>query len=292
MVNKYPLFIFCGRDVKHRELNLVLDPNEKYGLKCLFPMLGKRVFDWQLEELRKSPYVDEIYLLGLTEDMAKFDIPVHYVQVPTVSNLAEKLYAGIKYLREQGKDDTIISASSSDTPGMTVEAINQFYEQADKYRNYDYVQSTVPDEITAITFPSHQRVVAKFKDHHLYPGEMFLMSEHAIIEGHNLIAEISGGRTKIKKRNRGKKTGVLRVLFRIILTTPRIWPSIIKFLLGTLTLAGGEKLVSTISKGMKVKAIIVEDAGFGMDMDLPEDYETLKKYMSKIKNIPYTEGIS
>ncbi|MHA1200240.1 MAG: hypothetical protein ACTSQF_13015 [Candidatus Heimdallarchaeaceae archaeon] len=292
MVTKYPLFILCGRDEKKRELIKTLDPDEKYGVKCLIPMLGKRVIDWQLEELRKSPYVDEIYLLGITEDMAKFDYPVHYVPVPTVSNLAEKLLAGLQYLRKQGKNDTIFSVSSSDTPGMTVAAVNLFYEQADKYRDYDYVQSVVTDEVTSETFPSHKRVVVKFVDHHVYPGEMYLMSEHGISEGKKLIAEITGGRTKIKKRNREKKNSPLIPLLRIILTTPRIWLFIIKFLFGRLTLAEAEKAFSIISKGMKITTVIIDDAGFGMDMDLSEDYEVLKKHMSEITGIPYTEGIS
>jgi len=292
MVNKYPLFIFCGRDQKKRELIEVLDPDEKYGVKCLIPMLGRRIIDWQLDALRQSPYVDEIYLLGLTEEMAKFDFPVHYVPVPTISNLAEKLYAGLQYLRKQGKDNTLISVSSSDTPGMTVEAVNDFYEQADKYRDYDFVQSAVPDELTALTFPSHKRVVGRFKDHHVYPGEMFLMSEKAIIEGNNLIAEISGGRTNIKKKERGKKTSALKPVLKLILRTPSIWLGITKFLFGRLTLDGGAKLLGRAAKKMKVKAVIIEDAASGMDMDLPEDYEVLKKYLSKIKNIPYEEGIS
>ena len=121
---------------------------------------------------------------------------------------------------------------------------------------------------------------------------MFLMSEKAIIEGKNLIAEISGGRTNIKKSKRGTKTGALRPILKIILRTPSIWFLIIKFLLGQLKLEGGEKLLGRVAKRMRVKAIIIEDAGFGMDMDLPEDYEVLKKYMSKVKGIPYTEGIS
>ncbi len=292
MVTKYPLFILCGRDEKKRELIEILDPKEKYGVKCLLPILGRRVIDWQLDALRKSPYVDEIYLLGLTEEMAKFDFPVHYVPVPTVSTFAEKLYAGLQYIRKQGKKDTIVSVSSSDTPGMTVKAVNQFYEEADKYRDYDFVQSAVTDEITKKTFPDHKRVIIRFKDIHVYPGEMYLMSEHGIIEGAKLITEVGGGRTKIKKKNREKKNSPLIPLLRIVLTTPRTWPYIIKFLLGRLTMAGGEKFISIISKGMKIKAVVVDDASFGMDMDLPEDYDVLKKYMSKIKDIPYTEGIN
>ena len=292
MVRKYPLFILAGRDHRKRELIKVLDPDEKYGVKCLLPMLGKRIIDWQLDELRKSPWVDEIYLLGLTEDIAKFDFPVHYVPVPTVSNIAEKLYAGIQYLREQGKADTIISVSSSDTPGMTVEAVNDFYEKADHVRDVDFVQSVVPDGITAETFADHKRVVGRFSDHHVYPGEMFLMSERGIVEGKKFIAEISGGRTNIKKKERKKKESALKPAMKLILRTPAIWPGIIKFLLGKLTLDGGAKLLGRACGKMTVKAVIIEDAGFGMDMDLPEDYEVLKKYMSEKTGIPYTEGIN
>jgi len=292
MVRKYPLFILSGRDEKKRELIEVLDPEEKYKVKCLIPMLGKRIIDWQLDALRKSPWVGEIYLLGLSEEQAQFDFPVHYVPVPTLSNIGEKLHAGLKYLREQGKHDEVISVSSSDTPGMTVESVNDFYEKADKFRNYDFVESVVPEDVTAKVFPSHKRVIGRFSDHHVYPGEMFLMSAKGIVEGKKYIAEISGGRTNIKKKDRNKKQSALTPALKLILRTPAIWPGIIKFIRGKLTLDGGAKLLGRACNKMTVKAVIIEDAGFGMDMDLPEDYEVLKRYMSEITDIPYTEGIS
>jgi hypothetical protein len=34
---------------------------------------------------------------------------------------------------------------------------------------------------------------------------------------------------------------------------------------------------------MKIRAAIVNDPGFGMDMDLPEDYQRLTDYIERVK---------
>ena len=291
MVTKYPVFVLCGRDAKKRELIKLLDPDDKYKTKALLPFLGKRIVDWQIEELRKSPYTGEILLLGITEEMAKFDFPVHYVPVPTISTFSEKLKAGMEYARSIGIEDKLFVVSSSDTPGISVGPINQFYEELEKYKEYDYVQSVVPDDVTAEVFPDHKRVVAKFKDAHVYPGELYAMSEFGIREKLDIIDEIGGGRRKIKKRKRTKKSSALTPILLLILKHPRTWIRIILFLMGRLKLKGGEKILEIIAKG-KVKAVIIEDAGFGMDIDLKEDYDKVKKYVSEIRKIPYTEGVS
>lgn len=290
LVTKYPVFVFCGRDYEKRKLILELDPDNKYNTKALLPFLGKRVMDWQLEELLKSPYVEDLYLLGITEEMAKFDYPVHYVDVPTVSTYAEKLLAGIDYLRSIGKDNTFIVVSSSDTPGITVEGINQFFEAIEDLQHLDFIQSVVPDDVTKKEFPDHQRVVAKFSDAHVYPGELFAMSEFGIVQRNNIIREIGGRRRKIKKNKRTKKRSAVTPIAKLVLKRPGTWFLIVKFMMGKLSLAGGEKLVARIAK-VTVRTVIISDAAFGMDMDLPEDYEKLKRYVSKTKNVPYIPGV-
>jgi len=75
----YPVFVMCGRDLKRRKIMEAVDPEGKYKTKALLPFLGKRLVDWQLEALRQSPYIEGLYLLGISEEDAKFDFPVHYV---------------------------------------------------------------------------------------------------------------------------------------------------------------------------------------------------------------------
>ena len=291
MVTKYPVFVLCGRDEKKRELIRLLDPDDKYKTKALLPFLGKRIIDWQIEELRKSPYTGEIFLLGISKEMAKFDFPVHYVPIPTISTFSEKLKAGLDYVRSLEMDEELFVVSSSDTPGISVGPINQFFKEVEKYKDYDFVQSVVPEDVTRKVFPDHKRVVAKFKDAHVYPGELYAMSASGISEKLDLIDEIGGGRRKIKKNKRSKQTGVLAPILLLVLKHPRTWIRIILFLMGQLKLKGGEKILEIFSKA-KVKAVIINDAGFGMDIDLREDYDKVKKYVSQVKKIPYTEGVS
>ncbi len=282
MVKKYPVFVMCGRDKKKRELIKILDPDNKYKVKPLLPFLGKRVIDWQLEEINKSPYVEDIYILGLSEEMAKFDFPVIYVPVDTLANFADKLIAGIKHLESLGKKADTFVISSSDTPGIKVESINEFFEKLNEIEGKtDFVLGVVPEDITEEEFPDAKRVVAKFRDHNVYPGELFTLSRYGIETGKKIIDEIGARRQKINRRKEG---GELTVIMKMIFKKPRVWPIIIKYLLGLLKLKGGEKLVSILFNGV-VKTIIIRDAGFGMDMDLPEDYERLRQYVMKTKNV-------
>lgn len=272
----------CGRDKKKRELIEVLDPDNKYKVKPLLPFLGKRVIDWQLEEINKSPYVEDIYILGLSEEMAKFDYPVHYVPIDTLANFADKLIAGIKYFDSLGKKADTFVISSSDTPGIKVESINEFFEKFNQIEGKtDFVLGVVPEDITEEEFPDAKRVVAKFRDHTVYPGELFTLSRYGIETGKKIIDEIGARRQKINRRKEG---GELTVIMKMIFKKPRVWPLILKYLLGLLKLKGGEKLISILFNGV-TKTIIIRDAGFGMDMDLPEDYERLRQYVMKTKNV-------
>ena len=86
---KYPVFVMCGSDPSRRKLLQVLDPEEKYKSKALLPFLGRRVIDWQLEALRHSPFVENLYLIGLTKEDAPFDFPVHYVPSSTTADVPD-----------------------------------------------------------------------------------------------------------------------------------------------------------------------------------------------------------
>ncbi|MBY9001511.1 MAG: NTP transferase domain-containing protein [Candidatus Heimdallarchaeota archaeon] len=291
MASKYPVFVLCGSDKKKRELLKYIDPDEKYGVKGLVPFLGKPMMDWQIEELIKSPYVEELYLLGVTEKQIKFDFHVNYVPISATSNYGEKLVAGLNYLRAQGKNFEKIVVSSSDTPGITVDAIDEFFEAVEKYEDYEYIQVVVSEESVKAIFPEHERVVGNFTDINVFPGELFAVNEKAIKTCSRLIDEFGRRRRLIKRRERSKKTSALTPIIRMVLKRPKTWPYVIKFIRGKLDLKGAEKVISIISK-LKAKAIISHDGASGMDIDLPEDYDKLKQYVSKAKNIPYTEGIS
>ncbi len=276
---KFPVFVMCGEDVRRRKLMEAIDPDNKYKSKALLPFLGKRLIDWQLEELRQSPYVEDLYILGLSEEDLAFDFPVHYVPVDTVSEISEKFLAGLGYLESLGKDPNLVVVSTCDAPGIRVAEINQFFEKLIEYQTYDFVISLVPEAVGEAVFPKSGRVVAHFKDCQVFPGELYALSSRAIHIQKQIITDISQRRRKI---NRHAKKISMGPMLQYVARRPRTWILLAKYALGMATLADAEKAVST-AFGIKTRGVIIPEAGFGMDMDLPEDYERLKDYVQRTK---------
>jgi hypothetical protein len=276
---RYPVFVMCGRDAKRRRLLEVHDPEGKYKAKALLPFLGKRLIDWQMDVLRKSPYVEGLYLLGLSAEDITFDYPVHYVPVDTTADFADKLMAGKAYLESLGKSPEMVVISSSDAPGIRLEEVNQFFEALIVHQACEFVVSLVPEQVAEAEFPKSGRVVARFRDHQLFPGELYALSPRAIGIGREVINELSARRRKI---NRNKKKVGMGPLLLFVAKRPPMWLVILKYLLGQATLADAEKGFSKAFT-CKTKGIIIPEAGFGMDMDLPEDYARLEAYVKKTK---------
>jgi CTP:molybdopterin cytidylyltransferase MocA len=276
---KYPVFIMCGEDAKRRKLMLEIDPEEKYKAKGLLPFLGKRLIDWPVDELRKSPYVDEIYFLGLSQEDLPFDFPVHYVPVETTSNVAEKMAAGLAYLQQQGKDPEMIVIATSDAPGIRQKEIDEFFESLNQRNGSEFVISLVPEAVAEEVFPKSGRVIARFRDCPVFPGELYALSPRAITIGQEAIDEFSNRRRQI---NRAKRKISLGPMIQYIAKRPQTWGFIIKYALKVAKLCDAEKAFSA-AFDCKTKGVIISEAGFGMDMDLPEDYDRLEEYVKRTK---------
>lgn len=276
---KYPVFVMCGRDPRRRKLMEAIDPESKYKSKALLPFLDRRLIDWQIDELRKSAFVDELFLIGLDESDVTFDFPVHYVPAETTSNFGEKLTRGLAYIEEQGQNPDLIVISSSDAPAIRAKDINSFFDQIGQVDDCEVYISLVPEEVAEVVFPKSGRVVARFKDWQVFPGELFALSPRAIRSQQQVISDLGLLRREI---NRKAKKISLGPMLRYLAKRPQTWVTILKYLVGQATLAEGEGAVSA-AFGCKTRGVIIEDAGFGMDMDLPEDFERLQAYVRETK---------
>lgn len=278
---QYPVFMMCGRDPQRRRLLEVVDPEKRYKSKALLPFLGKRLVEWQLEVLRKSPYVEGLYLLGLNKDDIQLDYPVQYIPVKTESDFADKLERGVKYLADAGKNPEMIVISSSDAPAVQRSDIDEFFRQMVMNRECEFILSFVPEEVLEAAFPQSGRVVLKFRDHQLIPGELYALSPRAITIGREVIHEISLRRRQI---NRQKQKINPSPVIRFLAQRPMMWLVIVKYLLGLASLGDAESAFEK-TFGCKSKGVIVNSAGFGMDMDLPEDYMRLQDYLQDTRHI-------
>ncbi|MFW5714482.1 MAG: hypothetical protein ACOCYU_07410 [Brevefilum sp.] len=275
----YPVFVLCGCDPGRRKLMKAVDPEGHYKSKALLPFLERRLIDWQMDELIKSPHVGEIFLIGLEESDVSFDYPVHFIAAETTSDFGDKLLRGLAYLEERGELPDLIVISTCDAPAIRVDEINTFFEKIEQEGGCEIYISLVPEALAEAEFPKSGRVVARFKDLQVFPGELFALSPRAIRKQQQVISDLGLLRRKL---NRQKRKISLMPMLGYLAKRPRIWWTIIKFLLGQATLAEGEQAVSDTFK-CKTRGVIIEDAGFGMDMDLPEDYERLEQYVRERK---------
>ncbi len=262
-----------GRDRNiRREIMLKLDPEEKYKGKCLLPLLGKPVVQWVVDELVQSKYIEGIYSLGVSREDIDFGDKVEYVPVDFFADLSEKWLAGYEYLKAQGKefDDYVIC--QADTPGMTIEKIEEFFEKLTKMEGYDFIQSLVPYELSKKWFPDAGRVTGNFRDHHIFPGEMLTFSAYAITEGKKIIDDIS------RLRRKRSFWAVAWYVFR----NPRTWSKMLKIVFKIAKLDDAIRVLE-IAFNMKMGYIFIDDLGFGLDMDVPQNYEQLEEYMMKTK---------
>ena len=275
----YPVLLLCGSDPNRRNLMKVLDPEGLLPSKALLPMAGKRVLDWQLDAMIESPDISDIYLIGLSPDEFPSDLDLKYIQYERNSSILEKIKYGSLILQKAYPDLDHVIVCSGDAPGVTTSSINQFFDIFRQNLDADLLIGVVPEDITLKFFPNHRRVIGKFKDMSVYPGEMYVFRHKIIpvIEG-----EILQMTLKRRQFDRQKDTSKLVPVLKYLGRKPRLWLLIIKYGLGLLSISELESILSKVYN-LKMKAIIIPDPGFGMDLDLPEDYESITEYIKMTK---------
>jgi len=271
----YPVLLLCGSDPKRRELMRAHDPHGLLPSKALLPMAGKRVLDWQLEAMIESPDISDIYLIGLSPEDFPSDLDLKFIHSDRESSILEKIKYGSEILRTTYPDLDHIVVCSGDAPGMKTASVNQFFDILRQNLDADLLIGVVPEDITLKFFPNHRRVIGKFKDQSVYPGEMYVF-RHNIIPV--LEEEILQMTLKRRQFDRQKDTSKLIPILKYFGRKPGLWLLIVKYSLGLLSISELESILTRVY-GLKMKAIIIPDPGFGMDLDLPEDYKSITEYI-------------
>ena len=277
--HKYPVLILCGRDENRRELMRVLDPDGKYPSKSLLPMHGRRVLDWELDAFCDSPSVGEIYLIGLSAEDFPCPHKLSFIPISTTTTILEKIVQGSEVVMKDHPGYEHLIISTGDVPGMSTAAVELFFDALRNNQDTDVLISGVPEEITLEFFPEHGRVVGRFKDHNIYPGEMMAFRHSIIPVLKNEIDQLSIRRRQFNRRS---DTSRLIPVMKYLAKRPRLWIMILRYLSRNISVEEMEKTLSRVYH-MKLKSVIIPDPGFGMDLDLPEDYQKLSDYLKVIK---------
>ena len=273
-MSTYPVLLFGGRDTQRRQLLIDLDPEEQYKAKSLIPFLGKPMIQWVIDILEESEFVDKIYILGLEESDAELKGNLEYIPVQTEGMIFSKYKAGLDYLRSKNIHSKKIIIAFADIPGLTLKGFNEFMENVKEREGYDFILSVVPADVIEKAIPNSSRAVADLGKIKLVQGDILMLSPRAIEDGEKVINSFSTVR---------KKRSFLKLLLYIA-RKPKAWTKILKVLLKRATLHDG---IVGFERAFdcKADAILIDDPGLGMDMDVPGDYERLEEYVKKIKTI-------
>ncbi|TET78921.1 MAG: hypothetical protein E3J43_04075, partial [Candidatus Heimdallarchaeota archaeon] len=152
-MKKYPVFLMAGRDKERREIMQVLDPEMKYKSKCQLDLLGKPIIQWVIDELEKSKYVDQIYILGLSEEDLQLKGNLEYIPVETTAEVYDKYRVGFDYLIEKERYHDMVIMCGSDIPAVKIESIDEFLQVVSEKDHYDFLWGVVPIEIAEAEFP-------------------------------------------------------------------------------------------------------------------------------------------
>lgn len=274
---KYPVLILAGSDKERREIMQIHDPEEKYKSKVLLPMCGKTVLEWVVEEFLKSPYIDEVFVLGLSDKEIKFEGPIHHIPIGLDTSIGQKYRAGLDHLVKTNKVQDNLIYCSADCPGIKVETINSFIEYVQSNQGYDFIATVVPHEIVEESFPDSGRGVARLRDYNLTQGEMVSVSPYLIEKCQKEIDEFTELGTR---KQRSFMTAI-----KLVAKRPLSWYRLFKIIIGRGKL---NDVIIAFSRAFKLKAdaLVMDDAGLALDMDLPQDYEKLTEYVAKTKNFP------
>jgi len=276
------VIVLCGSDPNRRDLLTTLDPQGLLPSKALLPMIGKRVLDWQLEAMIKSPDIGQIYLIGLSPEEFPSELDLKYIEYGRNTSILEKIKYGSEVLQKAYPDIEHIIVCSGDAPGLATSSVNKFFDTFRQNLDADLLIGIVPEDITLEFFPNHRRVIGKFKDRSVYPGEIYVFRHKIIPILEDEILQFTIQRREI---DRQKDTSKLIPVLKYLSKRPSLWVLIIKYLLGLLSIPELESILSRVYH-LKMKTIIVPDPGFGMDLDLPEDFESITEYikLTKIQN--------
>lgn len=289
----YPVLVLCGRDHNKREFLKVHDPDGKYPSKVLIPILGKRVIDWVLEAFLASRYVNKVYLIGLQENDYPFNDQIRNIPFETISTIQEKILAGSDVLSRIYPDLEYLVISTGDAPGISTEAVDLFFTALKDNQDADIFLSGVPEDITSEEIPDHKRLVARFSDQKVYIGEMGAIRIKKIPQLKNEINQFTvwarqfdglQGNTSVSSffSHLARRPTLLALIIKYLILRPRFCVFLYRYFSGKLSRAEGERIVSRIL-GLRLKSAIIPDVGFGMDMDLPEDYQKLSNFIQRRK---------
>lgn len=224
--------------------------------KALVDICGKPMVQWVLDALGGSKKVENVVLIGLTEDnglnCAK---PLTFVQNKV--SMIENLLGGINKVLEINPSATRALLVSSDIPGITSEMVDWEIEASLK-ADVDLCYNVIKRQVMEARYPGSRRTYTRFRDMEVCGGDMNVVH-----------TSVSSMNTEIWEKLIASRKNPLKQAAIIGFDT------LFLALLGVISLDEAVKK-ATSRLHMTGAAIICPFAEIGMDVDKPNQLEIVR----------------
>ena len=246
------------------------DPIYQYSQgkpKSLVKLGEKTMIEWIVGALQAAKGIDDVLIVGITEEMAAeagvvFDRPVAYL--PASGNVVTNNYNAVRYWQSQKPDRDTYLLCLGDVPLINAEMVD-YYIEACQPHNCVLYYSVVTDEVMEARFPGSNRSFVRFTEANVAGGDIYIFKAALLQKNEAFFQAFVEAR-----KNAFQLARTLGFKF------------LIKLILRRLSLAELEETGQRIFNE-PIKVVPVKYAELGMDADKPNQIELVEAELKKRK---------
>jgi NDP-sugar pyrophosphorylase family protein len=224
--------------------------------KALLEIEGKPMVQWVLDALSGAVKVENVVLIGLTEDSGvTCSKPITFI--PNKISMIENILGGINKVLEINPSATRVMMVSSDIPAITTEMLDWEVETTLK-SDVDLCYTVVKREVVEARYPGSRRTFVKLKDVEVCGGDLNVLHTSVV----SINPEI-WERLVATRKNPIKQAAIIG------------FDTLFLMMFRTLTLDAAVKKV-TGHLHMTGRAVICPYAEIAMDVDKPNQLEMMR----------------
>lgn len=233
-----------------------LYPYTKGKPKALIDINGSPMIKWIVDAIQGANNINQVAIVGLEKDPSfEFNRPVHFIS--DQGSLVANVMAGLDWEQQNKSGSDALLFSSSDIPAITGDIVQNFIDTCRPFNKAIYY-SVVTKEIMEARFPGSKRTYARFREHQVAGGDIFVVQSD--------VAEANPDLWPTLENIRKHPWKIARLAGPFTL---------VKYLLRQLTIAEvGERATHVL--GRPVELFISKDAEIAMDVDKPHQVELLQ----------------
>jgi GTP:adenosylcobinamide-phosphate guanylyltransferase len=224
--------------------------------KALLDILGKPMVQWVLDALSGAKHVENVVLIGLTEDSG-VTCEKSLTFIPNRISMIENILGGIHKVMEINPAATRILMVSSDIPAITPEIVDWGVEQS-LLTDVDLCYNVVTRQVVEARYPGSRRTFTRLKGLEVCGGDMHVIHTSVASMDPSIWEKLIASR-----KNPVKQAAIIG------------FDTLLLMLLRLITLDIAVKRV-TARLNMTGQAIICPYAEIAMDVDKPNQLELMR----------------